>query len=183
MAAISSAVAPGLQSFNIVAPGAAPHRLVGPVVPHRRGAKASSSACAEGARRKTGTLTGCFPRTPSTTASAVSCIVLREAFPGRDIKVPVRQSRAPSLMKRAAALLRMVAQKPVPAAAWKGYDANWAGRRPNAGSEFATMFFPQDVTRRLNAKARASGVSLNSLLMHTLAKASQPDLDDGPRFG
>ena len=141
-------------------------------------AKASSSACAEGARRKTGTLTGCFPRTPSTTAWAVSCMCCARRFPVATSKFPVRQSRAPSLMKRAAALLQMVAQKPVPAAAWKGYDANWSGRRPNAGSEFATMFFPQDVTRRLNAKARASGVSLNSLLMHTLAKASQPDLED-----
>ena len=108
--------------------------------------------------------------------------VLRNAFPGREFKVPVRQSRAPSLAKRAAALLRMIAQKPVPAAAWKGYDANWSGRRPHAGSEFATMFFSKEVTRRLNAASRTNGVSLNSLLMHTLAKASQPDLEAGPRL-
>jgi hypothetical protein len=108
--------------------------------------------------------------------------ILREAFPGRDIQVPVRASRAPSFLKRAAAFMKLCAHKPVPAAAWKGYDTNWRGRRPNAGNEFATMFFEQDVTRRLNAKARAKGVSLNSLLMHTLARASQSDLEAGPKL-
>jgi hypothetical protein len=108
--------------------------------------------------------------------------VLREAFPGRDIKVPVRASRAPSFLKRAAAFMRMCAMKPVPAAAWKGYDPEWIGRRPHAGTEFATMFFDRATTRRLNARARAKGVSLNSLLMHTLARASQPELGTGPKL-
>jgi hypothetical protein len=108
--------------------------------------------------------------------------VLREAFPGRDIAVPLRASRAPSFLKRAAAFLRLCAHKPVPAAAWKGYDTHWQGRRTQAGAEFATNFFSPGATRRLNAKARAQGVSLNSLLMYTLARASETDLEAGPKL-
>lgn len=108
--------------------------------------------------------------------------VLRQSLQGRDLNVPVRQSRKPSLTKRLGALMRMCLQKPVPAAAWRGHDAEWRGRRRCAGSEFATVFFPADATRRLTAKARSEGVSLNTLLMHTLAKATEPELEAGPRL-
>ena len=108
--------------------------------------------------------------------------VLRQTFPDRDIKLPQRAARAPSFTKRAAALLRMVVQKPVPAAAWKGYDASWAGWRLQPGSELATLVLASEETHRLSAKARAEGVSLNSLLMFTLAKATRPELEDGPRL-
>jgi len=108
--------------------------------------------------------------------------VLRGAFPGRVIEVPERPGRAPSRMQRLAAVLHMVAQKPVPAAAWKGYDPAWSGRRSGAGNEFATRFLDADATRRLNEVARANGVSLNSLLMWTLAKATRPELEKGRRL-
>jgi hypothetical protein len=108
--------------------------------------------------------------------------VLRQAYPGRDIKVPARQSRMPSLGKRLAAVMQMCLRKPVAAAAWRGHDPDWTGHCPNAGGEFATGFFSAETTSRLNAKARAQAVSLNCLLMHTLALATEPELEAGPRI-
>ena len=72
--------------------------------------------------------------------------------------------------------------QPTPAAAWRGYDANWTGYRTKAGNEFATQFFDAAATRRMETKARALGVSLNGLLMHTLAVATEPELEAGPRI-
>jgi hypothetical protein len=135
-----------------------------------------------GQRRADGRIDWVFPSHAEYDGLGGFVHVLRKAFPGRDIKVPVRASRAPSFLKRAAAFLRLCAHAPVPAAAWKGYDTTWRGRRTQAGTEFATHFFAPDVTRRLNAKARSKGVSLNSLLMHTLARASETDLEAGPKL-
>jgi hypothetical protein len=108
--------------------------------------------------------------------------VLRKAHPRREFKVPVRQARKPSLAKRLGAVVDMCLRKPVPAAAWRGYDAEWTGYRTKAGDEFATQFFDAATTKRMEARARARGVSLNCLLMQTLAVATEPELETGPRI-
>jgi len=106
--------------------------------------------------------------------------VLREAFPDREIRVPERKSRKPSFLKRAGAFLRLLARAPRPAARWNGWHRNWSGAVAGPGREFATQVFDKTTTLRLVAKARKRCVPLNSLLLSTLARASQPDVDDGP---
>jgi hypothetical protein len=108
--------------------------------------------------------------------------VLRQAHVGREFKVPARQSRMPSVGKRLSAVIQMCLRKPTPAAAWRGYAPNWTGYRTKAGNEFATQFFDAATTRRMEAKAHAQRVSLNGLLMHTLAVATEPELEAGPRI-
>jgi hypothetical protein len=108
--------------------------------------------------------------------------VLRKAHVGREFTVPARQTPMPSLRKRLGAVIEMCLRKPTPVAAWRGYDPNWTGYLTKAGKEFATQFFDAATTRRMEAKARAQGVSLNGLLMHTLAVATEPELEQGPRI-
>jgi hypothetical protein len=108
--------------------------------------------------------------------------VLRDSYPGRHFAVPVRKSRPPSLLARTTAVLRLLARKPKAAAAWKGHDSAWRGQRTRAGTEFATSIWDVAATRRLDAKARAHGVPLNSLLLQALGEASRPELEAGPEI-
>lgn len=109
--------------------------------------------------------------------------LLRQETGLPDIAIPVRKSRKPSWLQRAAAVYRLVATRPKVAALWKSQDMSWRSRSNEprtAGTAVATELFDVDRTRRLAAKARAHGVPVNSILMGALARASQSELHDGP---
>lgn len=108
--------------------------------------------------------------------------VLRASQPDRDFAVPVRKTSKPSFAARALALIHMVVRKPVPAAAWRHHNKDWSGHLTKAGSEFATRVVEAKETRRLDVRARALGVSLNTLLLKTLADATRPELEEGPEI-
>jgi hypothetical protein len=106
--------------------------------------------------------------------------LLRRDHGATHVEVPARKSRPPSLMARAAALLRLLAKKPEPAAAWKNMDLSAQVKSARPGTAFATELFDRECTQRLTRKARALGVPLNSLLLAALGRASESELDAGP---
>lgn len=103
--------------------------------------------------------------------------VLRAAHPDRDVAVPVRKAAKPSLGARALALLHMVARKPVAAAAWRGQDTRWRGAIGKPGNEFALHVADEATTAQLQRRAKAQGVSLNTLLLKALADATRPEIE------
>lgn len=108
---------------------------------------------------------------------------VRELGCTAEIKFPaLAEAKTPSLWARTVALLRYVAKPQRPAAAWKTLDVAW--RPPPGGAEptkaISTHAFSAGETQRLSQLARADRVSLNSLLLSALAKASKPDLLPGP---
>jgi len=106
--------------------------------------------------------------------------LLRRDHGAGQVAVPVRKGRPPSLMARTMALLRLVAEKPKPAAAWKKMDLSAQVKSTGSGTAFATELFEREGTQRLNHKARALGVPLNSLLLAALGRASESELEAGP---
>ena len=106
--------------------------------------------------------------------------LLRQDHGATHVEVPARKSRPPSLMARAAALLRLVAKKPEPAAACKNMDLSAQVKSARPGTWFATELFDRECTQRLTRKARALGVPLNSLLLAALGRASESELYAGP---
>lgn len=106
--------------------------------------------------------------------------VLRQVYPDRTFRIPERKSRMPTWWKRIGAFLKLLTRPPIPAAAWKGWDESYSNRDTSPGVEFAHGLFDEATTHRLLAGARKHAVPLNSLLLSTLARASRPDLDDGP---
>ncbi len=105
--------------------------------------------------------------------------LLRQSH-GSHVAVPVRKSRKPSLLQRAAALLRLIARKPVPAAAWTAMAASWQPPTAGPGTAFTVELLETGRTQHLMRQARAQCVPLNSLLLGALARASADELRDGP---
>jgi hypothetical protein len=106
--------------------------------------------------------------------------LLRRTSSAVHIEMPARKSAKPSWWVRAGALLRLMATKSVPAAAWKGMDPSITARRVGPGSAVATELLDAERTARLVRKARSHGVPLNSLLLSALGRASQAELTPGP---
>ena len=183
MAALSTAAASGFEASTRAAAPRAANRLGGPVVPHRRERRRVRRHAREAARRQDGHIDWVFPSHAD--YDGLGGFVHRAARGlSRIATSRCRCARAARLAGQARrGTAAMVAQKPVPAAAWKGYDANWSGRRPPMPAANSPPCSSRtDVTRRLNATARASGVSLNSLLMHTLAQGEPARPRGRPRL-
>ncbi len=99
------------------------------------------------------------------------------------IAIPrMNETTRPSWFSQAGALLRLVVRKPQQAAMWVGWNGDWqapaAGTK--AGGATATHVFSTDDTRRVAAVAAAKSVSINSLLLAALGRASAPQLQSGP---
>ena len=94
----------------------------------------------------------------------------------------LNETRRPNLRKRAAALWRHFFKPPVTAAAWQTLDPQWKPQPglPVAGTAIATLSIDKDRTQRLARAAKQHRVSLNSLLLSALARASEADLGPGP---
>jgi hypothetical protein len=106
--------------------------------------------------------------------------LLRRDHGADRVEVPMRKSRPPSLMARTVALLRLLAKKPQPAAAWKNMDPLAQVKRTGPGTAFTTELFDRECTQRLTQKARALGIPLNSVLLAALGRASESELGAGP---
>jgi hypothetical protein len=90
---------------------------------------------------------------------------------------------APSRLGRTTALLRYLARRRPPAAAWKSLDRSWqppSGGAKSPNATLATFSFDVARTDRLAEKARSEGVSLNSLLLSAVVRATAPELEAGP---
>ena len=108
--------------------------------------------------------------------------LLRKQTPGSDIAIPrLKETAKPSLLARARAFLQLLARKPEAAAMWTTWDARWRAPAGGAksGGAVAVQAFDVARTHRLADLAGAEGVSLNSLLLATLGRASEPRLQGG----
>lgn len=111
--------------------------------------------------------------------------LLRKEARTSKISIPrLKESVRPPLLAQVHALLRLLARKPQAAAMWNTWDARW--RAPSGGAKpgkaVAVYAFDAHRTRRLAEVARTQGVSLNSLLIATLGRVSEPQLQGGPAF-
>jgi hypothetical protein len=110
--------------------------------------------------------------------------LMRRGSPGVDIAMPrLKDTSKPPLVLRVAALLRLMAAWPR-CAAWKTYNRAWTPPSGQArpGTAVAAQCLDAARTARLQEKARADGVSFNSLLLAALARASQPELGNGRAY-
>jgi hypothetical protein len=108
--------------------------------------------------------------------------LLRKDARTSEITIPrLKETSRPSLLAQGRAFLQLLARKPEAAAMWNTWDARW--RAPaggaNSGNAVAVHAFDVDRTRRIADLAGAEGVSLNSLLLATLGRASEPQLQGG----
>jgi hypothetical protein len=111
--------------------------------------------------------------------------LMRRERPHAGIAIPrMKNTKRPSVLAQVGALLQLVGRKPEAAARWNTFDAGWRPMPGVAvpGTAAATHAFAVEDTRRLNDRAASNVVSLNSLLLATLGRASAPLLDDGPAF-
>lgn len=110
--------------------------------------------------------------------------LLRDEAGCCDVRLPqLKEASKPTLIARIVALSRFLARTPPPAAAWTGFDPSWTPpKSARAGTALATKLLGAERTRCLVGKARGLGVSLNSLLLSALARASEPELKDRPRL-
>ena len=111
--------------------------------------------------------------------------LLRKQSPSVDVRIPrLKKTKKPSWLAQVSALLRLMARKPYAAAAWKTADADW--RPPadgaKAGTAVAVHALDADRTRRLTELAKQQRVSLNSLLLASLGRACQPELEGGRAY-
>lgn len=110
--------------------------------------------------------------------------LMRRRYPGAEIAMPRRKRiQNPSSFVRTAALLRLLTVRPR-CAVWKTYDRDWAppAGAPVPGTAVAARTLNAEHTQRLQRKARAQGVCLNSLLFAALGRAVQSELTDGPAY-
>jgi hypothetical protein len=109
--------------------------------------------------------------------------LLRRTTAARDLPVPVRRSQRPTLWQRIAAVAHLCAEKPRVAGRWKNQDASWkpgAVRCQQGDTSAATHLFTVEETKALERAARRAGAPLNALLLSGLARASEPEVIDGP---
>jgi hypothetical protein len=93
----------------------------------------------------------------------------------------LREKHKPGLLAGAGAQLRFLLRKSAPSPNWKSLDPSWrmpAGPLP-ATTAVATGALDIERTNRFAEKARALGVSTNTLLLSALVKASRPFVCEG----
>ena len=108
--------------------------------------------------------------------------LVRQQQADASIAIPrMNETKRPSWVSQAAALLRLMARKPQPAAMWNTWDADWQAPpgKAKAGTATATHVFDASGTRRLTGIAAAKGVSINSLLLAALGRAGAAQLQGG----
>ena len=101
------------------------------------------------------------------------------------IRIPrLKEIERPSLLRQMYGLLRLLTRKPQAAAVWNTWDAAWQAPPggAKAGNAVAVHAFDSTATRGLSTVASAQGISLNSLLLAALGRASEPLLQGGPAF-
>jgi methyltransferase (TIGR00027 family) len=111
--------------------------------------------------------------------------LLRGQAPASKFSMPrLRECVRPSLLAQVNALLQLLARRPQAAAKWNTWDARWQAPAggAKAGTAVAVHAFDAHRTHRLAEAASAQGVSLNSLLLATLGRVSEPQLQGGPAF-
>lgn len=109
--------------------------------------------------------------------------LLRRTTAARDLPVPVRRAQRPTLWQRVAAVAHLCAEKPRVAGRWKHQDITWrpgAVRCQQGDTAAATRLFTVEETKALELAARRAGAPLNALLLSGLARASEPEITDGP---
>lgn len=111
--------------------------------------------------------------------------LLRKKIPSTKIRIPrLKEAERPSLLRQVYALLRLFTRKPQAAAKWNTWDAAW--RPPpggaTAGNAVAVYAFSSATTRQFSVVANSQNISLNSLLLATLGRVSEPLLNGGPAF-
>ncbi len=94
----------------------------------------------------------------------------------------LNEKTKPSLLARSTALLRFLAQRRRISASWITLDCSWHPPVGVAGpgTAIATKLLDRDRTKCLVDLAREQGISVNSLLLAALGRASQPSLGRGP---
>lgn len=102
-----------------------------------------------------------------------------------DASIPIprmNETKRPSRLLQASALLRLMACKPQQAAIWAGWNGAWQAPvgGAKAGNATATHVFDADRTRWLARIAAAKGVSINSMLLAALGRAGAAQLEGGP---
>jgi hypothetical protein len=101
----------------------------------------------------------------------------------RDVALPtLRDAYNPGWLAAAGAQLRFFLRKFRPSANWKSLDPSWRepARSLPAGTAVATGMLDVERTQCFSEKARALGVSTNSLLLSALVRASRPYVGRGP---
>lgn len=91
----------------------------------------------------------------------------------------LRQPDPPGFVDGWREFVRFMSRPRAPAAAWRCLDPSWRGRSPEA-SKAATPSFrvlTPEQTRAVAARAKAEGVSVNTLLLWALGRAVEPALD------
>jgi hypothetical protein len=101
------------------------------------------------------------------------------------VSLPVlREPRAPGFWRKLVALAGFLLRKPKATAVWKLQEPGWSGlgRAPaeRVPSVRAVECLSAERTSRVAARAQAAGASLNSWLLHRLARAAQGELAPGP---
>jgi hypothetical protein len=108
--------------------------------------------------------------------------LLRKDARRGEITIPrMKETNRPSLLAQARAFLELLARKPETAAMWNTWDAGWLAPAggSSAGNAVAVQLFDPAPTRELIDLANSQGVSLNSLLLAALGRASERRLQGG----
>jgi hypothetical protein len=94
----------------------------------------------------------------------------------------VHERKKPSWLTRAAAVWRMWSKELKPAAAWKTLDRRWTPPPGGCGASqaIAVRSVGAEASKAVIARSKTLGISMNSLLLAALTRASSPDLDPGP---
>jgi hypothetical protein len=113
---------------------------------------------------------------------ALALLVKQDGIEGEVPLPTIREKTKPGLLAGIGAQLRFLLRKSQPSANWKSLDPSW--KKPAvplpAGTAVATGGLNLDRTQRFIEKARALGVSTNSLLLSALVRASKPYICEGP---
>jgi hypothetical protein len=115
---------------------------------------------------------------------AIGAIALLAKEDGYEGEVPLpalREKHKPGLLAGAGAQLRFLLRKSAPAPDWKSLDPSWQmPQKPlPASTAVATGALDVERTSRFAERARALGVSTNTLLLSALVKASRPFVREG----
>lgn len=96
----------------------------------------------------------------------------------------LRDPERPGVLETWRLFRRLMARPRVALATWRSYDPSWRGTSPERAlpDNIAWRSLTESQTRALLGRARAEGVSANSLLLWMLGHAIEPELllDNGP---
>ncbi len=112
---------------------------------------------------------------------ALAQLAKEDGYEG-DVPLPsLREKHKPGLLAGAGAQLRFLLRKSAPSANWKTLDKSWQmpAKPLPASTAVATGALDVERTRRFAERARALGVSTNSLLLSALVRASRPYVCEG----